>query len=126
MIRRWMELVVVVFDNSGNTYNADIDLVIYSHEDCHPLRRTVDGTIYYGIPSMSQSCQAENVGCLEYKGPAANNIRVLFVDTFEPSDTTPNDLTFGWDGGILTNESLQLNGHSLNYQAQLARMFLLM
>lgn len=100
------------FDNSGNTYNADIDLVIYSHEDCHPLRRTVDGTIYYGIPSMSQSCQAENVGCLEYKGPAANNIRVLFVDTFEPSDTTPNDLTFGWDGGILTNESLQLNGHS--------------
>ncbi|MGB0757666.1 MAG: hypothetical protein ACPGO5_04390 [Patescibacteria group bacterium] len=108
------------FDESGNTYWASINDVIYAADDCTPLRRELTGTVYFGIPSLSQQCGSENVGCREYKGPGANNVRVVFVDTFEAEDAPSTDasgLLFDWQGGGYSSESLELNGHSMEVDA---------
>ncbi len=106
------------FDDAGNTYNAHMDEVIYSSEDCHPLRREITGTVYYGITTLSQQCSIENVDCREYKGASANNVQVIFSDTFEEMDADGTDaasLLFGWDGGVLSSESLSVSGHSFRF-----------
>jgi len=98
-------------------------------EDCHPYRREVasaaectagNGTwdstqsrcLYYSIPGDGTTCAAAEVGCHEYTGNIANNVRIVnnkiydFENSAEPTD--------GWDGGTSSSTSLQLGEHSLS------------
>lgn len=81
--------------------------VIFTSEGCVPMRRTKTSEVYSIDPAHSQACSAQAVGCREYKGSTANNIKVILNDDFE--DGTDQD----WDGGTFSNESLIANGHSL-------------
>ncbi len=95
-------------------------------DDCHPYRREVassaictagggtwDATqsrcLHYAIPSEGTTCSAPQVGCQEYTGNVAGNVRTIFVNGFE-STTSPTD---GWLGGNQSNNALNLGGHSL-------------
>ncbi len=95
-------------------------------DDCHPYRREVasadectagegqwDATqnrcLYYAISGEGTTCSAQQVGCQEYTGNIANNVKTVMNDTFEDASNPPND----WYGGSKRNESLQLAGHSL-------------
>ncbi len=92
---------------SGNTYWMHFSRIIITNDDCVPMRRTVGQSIYSVSPNLSQTCTASSVGCREYKGSAANNIEIVLNDDFESGTDD------GWQGGVLNNESLIANGHSL-------------
>ncbi|MCX6793176.1 MAG: DUF642 domain-containing protein [Candidatus Falkowbacteria bacterium] len=96
-------------------------------DDCHPYRReatqnecTSGGGIweaaqsrclYYSVPGEGTSCSASEVGCREYTGNIANNVRIVNNKTYDfESETEPTD---GWDGGVSSSTSLQLGKHSL-------------
>lgn len=100
------------FDTGGNSFNADLQKVVYSSDDCHPLRRTEGGEIYYGIPSLSTSCSAVNVDCREYRGAGSYNMNILFVDDFEDGTSQ------GWSGETaeVAREALTISGYSLKYR----------
>ncbi|MEK7643798.1 MAG: carbohydrate binding domain-containing protein, partial [Patescibacteria group bacterium] len=103
-------------------------------DDCHPLRKTksveadycpnivagaaIPGAVYdtdtktctyMAIPSEGVSCGKVNVGCREYKGNNANNMKNLFNDQFETID---ND-TGLWSAVAPSAESTNLGGHSI-------------
>ncbi|MDD5221944.1 MAG: hypothetical protein PHY10_02085 [Patescibacteria group bacterium] len=95
------------FDNSGNSYLRLYENTISCSNDCHPLRKTTAVTqefcqtttqsgvtipgmsysngicTYMAIPSEGTTCNRVNVGCREYKGNAAENIRQIFLEDFE-------------------------------------------
>lgn len=113
---------------------GDVSYHLYSRtiscsDDCHPYRREVasaqictDGggtwdssqsrCLYYSVPGEGTICSAAEVGCREYTGNIASDIRVINnkVDGFE--EPAPND-TNGWLGGSISNTSLELGGKSL-------------
>lgn len=95
-------------------------------EDCHPYRRdgvtaqecTANGgqwdteqarCLYYAIPSEGVTCSASEVGCGEYTGNIASNVRTAFYDSFEDA----NNPLMGWSPGSHSAVSLNLNGNSL-------------
>jgi len=92
---------------SGNTYPRLLSTVVYATEDCHPYRRSLDGTVINGIKSLSASCPVSAVGCREYRGNSGNVVNILMNDDFEDGTTE------GWSLGQNSNESVYLNGHSL-------------
>jgi len=63
--------------------------------------------IFMAIPSEALSCNAAVSGCREYIGNAGNNVKNTLNDTFESG--TNED----WAGGVPSNESTTLGGHSL-------------
>ncbi|MEK7496556.1 MAG: hypothetical protein AAB657_01485 [Patescibacteria group bacterium] len=75
---------------------------------------------YNFIPSEAKSCSARAVSCREYKGPTADNVKLVFpISVFGsgPNDEVrglPNDttLTGGWVGGDNVNESTLSGGRS--------------
>lgn len=100
--------------NCKEFYNADGDIYyrIYQNtitcsEECYPYRRTADQRILMSIPSEGIACDKKNNGCREYKGPAANNIRQVFISDFENGVAAP------WEGGEISSESINFPGHSL-------------
>jgi len=93
---------------------------------CYQNGEYKDGfCIYNGLPGgvgnsagVSSACSAEVESCTAYKGNAGNNVRELVSDDFENSSTTV--ALSGWsaqDNISLSNESTQMNGHSLYYRA---------
>ena len=119
------------YAQDGTTYLEELSSTIFISNDCHPLRRTLEGSqadctasggyqwddpdgdllgtcFYNAIPSQGLKCQAKYAGCREYRGAAANNLRVLLDDDFE-------DLTSqGWIPSSLSSESLTVGGRSYN------------
>ena len=63
--------------------------------------------LYNAVPEQSQQCSETFAGCREYAGNNANNVRVVFSDNFEDSDT------LGWDVGIISTDSVTPGGHSI-------------
>ncbi len=95
-------------------------------EDCHPYRREVANAaecsagggdwdasqgrcLYYAIPSEGTSCSAAEVGCQEYTGNIAGNVRTVLIDDFESVENP----TAGWVRGVQSNTALNLGGRSL-------------
>ncbi len=95
-------------DADGNTYSRLLSTVVFATDDCHPYRREVDSTVINGIKSLSASCSAAAVGCREYRGNSGNVVKIIVSDDFE------NATTSGWIGGILSQESVYVGGHSLD------------
>ncbi|GAI10481.1 unnamed protein product, partial [marine sediment metagenome] len=58
------------------------------------------------IPGEGEVCSAVDVGCREYKGPAANNVRQVLFDDFETGIGS-------WTGGNIVTESVNFPGHSM-------------
>lgn len=80
---------------------------------------------YDAIPQEGQRCSAAASGCREFKGPKADNVKLVFpVSTFgdrEPgvnADTTPLSgwtmTSPTWAAGTNSTESTSAFGHSLN------------
>ncbi len=119
------------YSATGEVYYRIYENTISCSQDCHPFRKTtsvdnaycptndVPGTsydpatgicVYMAIPSEGVSCGKANVGCREYKGNNANNMKTLFNDQFETAD---NSITL-WTGDVLqSTESIKLGGHSM-------------
>ena len=117
------------YSATGQVYYRIYENTISCSQDCHPLRKTarvdsaycptdvpgtsyddVTGTcVYMAIPSEGVSCSKTNVGCREYKGNNANNMKNLFNDQFETID---ND-TGLWSAVAPSTESINLGGHSI-------------
>ncbi len=95
-------------DADGNTYPRLLSSVVFATDDCRPYRREVDGSIIYGIKSLSNSCSAVAVGCREYRGNNGNVVKIILNDDFE------NATTSGWMNGTLSLESVYVGGHSLD------------
>jgi hypothetical protein len=94
-------------------YTIDFTKVIFATEDCHNLRRTLkndgspDQKIYIASPSLSKVCSSSNAGCRTYRDNASYNYEIILKDDFE------NGLN-GWTGGgVISNESVKRDGHSL-------------
>ncbi len=94
-------------DAEGSNWARDIMTVTYATDDCHPLRRTVDSSIIYGIESFSKSCQAVAVGCKEYRGNQGNVVTIIVNDDFESGTSE------GWLNGFNSSESVYVGGHSI-------------
>ncbi|MCX7779175.1 MAG: carbohydrate binding domain-containing protein [Patescibacteria group bacterium] len=62
---------------------------------------------YMAIPAEGERCSSVNVGCREYQGNAANNLRILFEDDFESLTVEP------WIDGELSSESIYFGGRSM-------------
>jgi len=102
-------------DAGGNSYWMKYSRIIFASDECTPLRRTQDQLVYTALPRLSQICSPSSVGCREYKGSAANNIKIVLNDDFE-------DGTYqGWSGGNLSNESLIANGHSYQTSGEISK-----
>jgi hypothetical protein len=97
---------------SGSSYWMRYSRVAFSSDNCVPMRRTKTGEIYSINKEQSKACSAQAVGCREYKGSTAENIKVVLNDDFEDGTNQ------GWQGGSLSNESLIANGHSLRLDSQ--------
>lgn len=100
------------YDSAGLVYYVLQSRTITASDDCHPYRNTIDQAagsdlIYYVLPSQSVSCPASGAGCRQYKGTTAAASRTVFSDTFE------NGTVGSWTGGSYSNESVNLNGHSM-------------
>ena len=96
------------FDEDNDSHFRLQDRVIFASNDCHDYRRTLTATEFRAIPSLSRACSAAELGCREYYGNTANNIRNIFSDNFESGSYEP------WDGDLdISNESLANNGHSM-------------
>ena len=86
------------YDQNGATFSEELSSTVFISADCHPLRRTIEGTeddcttsggydwqdtgtvsdnlgtcFYNAIPSQGLKCQAKYAGCREYRGAAGNN-----------------------------------------------------
>jgi len=116
------------YDDSGATYYVIYENTITCSENCHPLRKTdlvkreycsdpsinyqdKTGTLgictYYAIPEEGIACSAASVGCREYKGNAANNLREVLFSDFEKGSTE------GWTGGEVVSEATKMGEHSI-------------
>ena len=97
------------FDEDNDSYFRLQDRIIFASNDCHDYRRSLTTQGYKAIPSLSTACSAAELGCREYYGNTANNIRNIFNDDFENGTFSP------WSGDNLdiSNESLSNNGHSM-------------
>jgi hypothetical protein len=96
------------YATDGSVSYHTYTLTISCSDDCHPYRRTADQVIYNAIPSESISCPASANDCHEYTGPNGANTRIVLNSTFE-SGTSEN-----WSGGVNSNVSLMVGGHSLS------------
>ncbi|MFA6391707.1 MAG: PA14 domain-containing protein [Patescibacteria group bacterium] len=96
------------FDSNLNIFYRYKTQTISVTEDCHPERNSIDNLTYYGSPSESRSCPAQFAGCREYLGNAGYNYRQVNYDDFEDGTNQ------GWSAGVVSPESVMLNGHSLN------------
>lgn len=84
-------------------------------DDCHPYRNTIDqslpnpapNNIYYLSTSENLTCAPAAAGCRAYTGNASGTTRQVVNDTFEINGTA------NWVGGTATNDSVNLNGHSM-------------
>lgn len=96
-------------DTQLNYYYRYFSKTILASNDCHPLRRTLDGKVYNAIPSLSRTCPASSAGCREYRGASGGNTQAVFSDAFEGGSFAP------WEGQNLTisTESALRNNHSL-------------
>ncbi|MDD5040304.1 MAG: dockerin type I domain-containing protein [Patescibacteria group bacterium] len=128
------------FDSLGNVYYRLRTRLIYVSDDCKSYKNSVDstascadgictnsglacvdansdgaindedcrGSIYHIIPNQGVQCTASNAGCRAYKGNAGDNTRQVYREDFESGSI---DL---WSGDAsYSNESLNLNGHSM-------------
>ncbi|MDD5625572.1 MAG: carbohydrate binding domain-containing protein [Patescibacteria group bacterium] len=82
--------------------------VNFTADKCTASRGTWENgnCIYQAIPNESISCNKANVGCREYKGSAANNIKQVLKSDFEDGNQ-------GWIGGRPSNESVNKDGYSM-------------
>lgn len=100
------------YDSGGQVYYVLQSRTVYASDDCHPYRNSIDQAanedkIYYVLPGQSVSCSARAAGCRQYKGTTAAASRTVFSDPFE------NGTVGSWTGGTYSNESVNLDGHSL-------------
>lgn len=80
------------------------------------INATPPACFYSAIPQEGRICSAQYVGCREYRGPTADNVRLVFpITTFGDNetgssiDTSP---TGGFTPGSNSNESTSAFGHS--------------
>jgi len=98
--------------STGVSYWMLYSRVIFTSEDCVPMRRTNGGDIYSINQEQSQRCSESAKNCRQYKGSAANNIKIILSDNFD-------DGTQDWNGGIISTESLTAGGKSLLGSAEI-------
>lgn len=88
--------------------------VVFATDECEPLRGNINGTstLLSGLPSLSKSCRAVDVGCRRYQGSNTGNTRTIFNTNFESGSNE------GWTGPSvgISSESLTLGGRSLAIQ----------
>ena len=123
------------YTTAGAVSLRELSKTVFISDDCHPLRRTLQGTwddcrnsggrtdvaspaptdivtcFYDAIPSQGVVCGAQFAGCREYRGPSGNNFRTAFTSDFE-------DLTSqGWTPSNLSSESTTVGGRSYRLPA---------
>lgn len=86
-------------------------------EDCHPYRNTIDQSdparkdfVYYLSTKENVSCSSSAASCRAYTGNTSGTTRKVLSDDFETNGTS------NWIGGVASNSSVNLNGHSMNVQ----------
>lgn len=125
------------YDSLGGQHYVLASLTISASDSCTRYRATTvtqtdctatNGTwepsggamacFYRAIPNEGKSCSASAASCREYRGPTANNVKLVFpISTFGDTerglnaDPTP---TGGWSPGTNSTESTSAFGHSLN------------
>lgn len=77
---------------------------------------TAQECTYLAFPKENRSCSAAAVGCREYKGNTANDVRMILNETFEPKDGVAAALPSAWDTGVISTVSLSASGHSVAAQ----------
>ena len=118
------------YDIDGNISYRLFSRTITCSDDCHPYRKTEfgqldcrssggwckdcgdangqnDECIYNAIPDQGIKCPAAASGCRAYTGNAGKNVMKVIFDTFEDGTNQ------GWQGGVNSNESVNVGGHSL-------------
>ncbi|MDD5551459.1 MAG: hypothetical protein PHS34_09380, partial [Candidatus Omnitrophica bacterium] len=96
----------------GTPYYKFYESTITCSDDCHSLRRTTGAQIYQAIPDESITCSKANVGCREYKGNAASNVRQILNSDFEDGTNQ------SWIGGENSNNSVTYLGHSMKITSE--------
>ncbi|MDO8581516.1 MAG: hypothetical protein Q7S16_01455 [bacterium] len=85
-------------------------------ENCKNTGGEWSGTscVYLVLPQESRSCSASAVGCREYKGNTANDIRVVVNEGFESTKNAQGEVVppAAWTTGKISQASLTQNGHS--------------
>ncbi len=104
------------YDKEGKIYYRLYKNTLICSQDCHPYRQTSTGEVKMSVLTEGESCGKKDVGCREYKGPAAGNIRRAFWNNFENGSLAP------WEAGesgidlVYSAESVNFPGHSMAVQ----------
>ncbi|MDD5341762.1 MAG: carbohydrate binding domain-containing protein [Patescibacteria group bacterium] len=103
------------YAQNGNSYLCLNTKTITCSDDCHPLRNTLDGTVYNAIPAQSIRCPSNQAGCREYRGSTGYNIRRVIQDDFEDGDAN------GWEPAevAISSESLKAGGLSVRVPSEM-------
>ena len=109
-------------------YPIDYATVIFAVDDCHPLRRSLSTKqseckppgkwqnnvcVYYGIPTMSTLCSANNAGCRVYRDNSSYNYQVILKDDFEDGNADGWRYITSQNSLEISRESVKRGGHSL-------------
>jgi len=102
------------YDAAGNIYYRLYKNTISCTESCSPYRRTIDKERQMANALEGDSCNKQNIGCLEYKGPTAGNVYQVFLHDFELKNVleSEQDISF-WTSGESSPVSINYGGHSL-------------
>jgi len=120
------------YDSTGGVHYRYASRTITASEACVKYRKTIDADdnaqlenceasggewqdnvcFYQAIPSEGKSCNVQSVGCREYRGPTAENVKILFTSTFGSSGSPDTSAAEGWSGGVSSPESDVFGGRS--------------
>jgi len=117
---------VVVVSDSCTTYRLnDGELAGANQDQCFGGGQFKDGYCYYSmLPGgasvgslSSRTCSAQAVSCREYRGNNSNVLKSIVKEDFENTNYDIAQNNWNASGGnlVISNESTQQGGHSLNY-----------
>ncbi|MDZ7799044.1 MAG: hypothetical protein U5L76_05775 [Patescibacteria group bacterium] len=102
------------YDTSGNVFYRLRSRIIEATDKCVTYRNSIDNSqsldnVYFINPEASMTCSADKAGCREYKGNTGDVTRKVFESDFEETNLAATN----WTNGGISNESLNIDGHSL-------------
>ncbi len=104
---------VQFIDTNFKTYWRLQPHVVEESDQCVPLRRAEDNSVWYAIPQKGRICPAPYAGCREYKTTAGFGYRLVPLGNSAGREDFSDGNSLGWDPAFtVSNESPLERGKS--------------
>lgn len=111
---------VQFIDESFNTFWRLQSQVVEASEECIPLRRAVDDSIWNTVPGKGRACSPGAGGCRQYKGNDGFGYKLIPLGNTQGREDFSDGDSLGWQGHpAVTLESPIAGGRSISPTATL-------